>query len=232
MHDCPLPVRLRVLRAVEYFRDLPDEDLLEIDRRMIAVHFATGDTIHRFGDRAEYYFVVAQGGAKAVQVSVEGQAIVLDVLAPGDLFGGLESLGMATYPETVQTLTETCVLRIDSARFHEVLQQFPAVSLRVIESVSDQLRQARTTITDQATKPVRGRVAAMLLRLADKFGADRDGQTLIQLPLTRVDLAALAGSTPESVSRVMSQFRRDGLIDSGRRWTSVVDRAALESIRG
>lgn len=77
------------------------------------------------------------------------------------------------------------------------------------------------------------RVATTLLRLVEKFGQDRaGGATLIQLPLSRADLAGMTGSTPESVSRVMSQLRKDGIIESGRRWTSVLDHDRLAAVGG
>ncbi|MCT2032645.1 helix-turn-helix domain-containing protein [Dietzia cinnamea] len=76
-----------------------------------------------------------------------------------------------------------------------------------------------------------------MLRVADKFGEARSGfgdgraaGTLLELPLTRSDLAGITGSTPESVSRVMSRLRREGIIDSGRRWTAVLDRERLAEI--
>ena len=81
----------------------------------------------------------------------------------------------------------------------------------------------------QSTATVEQRVARALLRLADSLGEDRGAQgLLLEVPLSRADLAGLARSTPETVSRVMSALRREGIIDSGRRWTSILDRAALE----
>src|SRR5699024_5171176 len=75
------------------------------------------------------------------------------------------------------------------------------------------------------------RVAAALLRLADKFGQPRrDGSTLIQIPLTRADVAGMSGTTTETVSRIMSTLRADGIIESGRRWTAIVDHESLAGI--
>ncbi|MFZ2749458.1 MAG: Crp/Fnr family transcriptional regulator, partial [Propioniciclava sp.] len=102
--------------------------------------------------------------------------------------------------------------------------QHPEVALRVVDDVTALLAQARADVTAQSTATVAQRVATTLLRLAEKFGQDSSsGATLIQLPLSRTDLAGMTGSTPESVSRVMSQLRKDGIIDSGRRWTAILD---------
>lgn len=68
--------------------------------------------------------------------------------------------------------------------------------------------------------------------LADKLGEKRDESILLQLPLTREDLASMTGTTTESVSRTLSKWRRAGLIETGRRWTSLKDRDALAALAG
>ncbi|WP_298458175.1 Crp/Fnr family transcriptional regulator [uncultured Cellulomonas sp.] len=195
---------------------------------MVSLSWAEDDLLYLAGERAEHLYVLAAGRAKASRVTVNGQEVVVDLLAPGDLFGGMRDLGQPTYLETVRALTTTCALRIDTRAFRGILSEYPEVALRVIDDTTALLAQARTDVTAQSTETVAQRVASGLLRLADKFGQDGiSGATLLQLPLSRTDLAAMTGSTPESVSRVMSQLRRDGVIDSGRRWTAILDRDRL-----
>ena len=79
----------------------------------------------------------------------------------------------------------------------------------------------------RAVDAVESRLAATLLRLAAKLGEQQADRLLIQLPLSRQDLADMTGATVETVSRIMSQFRKQGLIDSGRRWVAILDRDAL-----
>jgi len=122
-------------------------------------------------------------------------------------------------------------LRIDQQSFRDLLEEHPRVALRVLDDVAERLARSHSNAGRQATDTVAQRVAAILLRLADQLGQERTaGGTLLQVPLTRADLAGLSGSTPESVSRVMSRLRRDGIVDSGRRWTAVLDRARLEDV--
>ena len=104
-----------------------------------------------------------------------------------------------------------------------------AGALGALDDVAGRLAQARSEVGQQSTSTVAQRVAATLLRLADKLGQERSGNrgTLLQLPLSRADLAGMVGSTTESVSRVMSRLRKEGIIDSGRRWTAVLDRDRL-----
>lgn len=231
-HRCPKPMRMRILGQTKLFEGLTEKQLDSIDKRMVSLSWAEGDLLYTAGGPADHLYVVAAGLVKAVQLASNGNDTIVDIRAPGDLFGGFSVVGQPVYTETVQALVTTCALRIDTGVFRAVLLEFPQVALRVLDDVTTLLSGAHSNASQHATATVAERVAATLLRLADKFGqqgASGDG-TLIQLPLSRVDLAEMIGSTPESVSRVMSRLRKDGIIDSGRRWTSILDRAKLAAV--
>lgn len=231
-HACPTPVRRRALAQVPFFADLTATELAAVDGRMTALSWGEGDALYRAGDPATHMYVLAAGRAKAVRPTAAGQDVVVDVLGAGDLAGGLTTLGQPVYGETVLALSTTCALRIDAPGFRAVLAAHPQVALRVLDETAQQLAQVRTALTDQSTTTVAQRVAATLLRLAARFGEPRHGTgVLIQLPLTRADLAGMTGSSPESVSRVMSRLRADGVIDSGRRWTAILDAGRLAALR-
>src|SRR5450759_1409568 len=200
-----------------------------IDKRMVSLAGAAGDPLFTAGELADHLYVLAAGQAKLSQPTPSGQEVVVDLLTPGDLFGALRILGQPVYPETAWALTTTCALRIDAHSFREILAEHPQVALRVLDDVAGRLAQARSDVGQQSTSTVAQRVSTTLLRLADKLGQERSGNrgTLLQLPLSRADLAGMVGSTEESVSRVMSRLRKDGIIDSGRRWTAVLDRDRL-----
>lgn len=233
-HECPRPLRMRVLGQVPMFAGLCEEDLDRIDRRMVSLSWAAGDQLFRAGDAADHLFVLAAGRVKVSQPTVGGQEVVVDVLVPGELFGALGSPGEPPLAETAEALTTTCALRLDVSAFREVLVEHPPVALRVLDDLALRLSDARRRVGLQSTSTVSQRVASVLLRLAEKVGQERAGDAgvLIQLPLTRTDLAGMTGSTPESVSRAMSRFRADGIIDTGRRWTAVVDAARLRDAAG
>lgn len=253
-HDCPAPVRLAVLRHAPFFADLDDEGIADVDRHTVALAWEGGDAVYSEGDPGGHIYLVAHGRAKAYRDTEDGRTVVVDLLAAGDIFGGFDLLGRPEYGETVEAFDTLCALRISDEDFREIMVRYPTVALRVVDDLAGQLGDARTSVVNQSTRTVAERVAATLLRIADKFGEARSGfgdgeaaggdgtgdggqtgrrdGTLLQLPLTRVDLAGMTGSTPESVSRVMSRLRREGIIDSGRRWTAVLDRDRLADIAG
>lgn len=231
-HHCPRPMRMRILAQIPLFAGLSEDQLDSIDKRMVSLSWAEGDRLYGAGEPAKHLYVVAVGQVKATQSARNGQDAITDILAPGDLFGALSVRTQPVYAETVEALTTTCALRMNTDVFREVLLEHPQVALRVLDDVTALLARARSAASRYAKATVAQRVATTLLSLADKFGqqgASGDG-TLIQLPLSRADLARMTASTPESVSRVMSRLREDGVIDSGRRWTSILDRNKLIAI--
>ena len=185
--------------------------------------------IYRAGEPAGTLYVVADGRVRISQLTAAGTQTVTDILGPGDMFGAMSSLGEPHHLQTATALVGSCTLRIGQEAFREVMVENPTVGLRVVDDLAARLSRAETDIGGQGTDTVEQRVARALLRLADKLGKDRGAQgLLLEVPLSRADLAGLARSTPESVSRVMSRWKKAGIIDSGRRWTAVLDRALLE----
>lgn len=234
-HECPRSVRHYVLARAPYFVGLTEQELDRIDQRMRTISFAEGDPIYRAGEAADALYVVAEGRVKVSQVTPDGTMTVTDILVPGEVFGTMSSLGEPRHAQTASALVGTCVLRIGQDDFRDVLAQDARIGLRVLDDVAARLMRAHQDIGGQSTETVGQRVATALLRLADKLGKDRgDEGIVLEVPLSRADLAGLARSTPESVSRVMSRWKKDGIVDSGRRWTALlaVERLQAEAGRG
>ena len=229
-HHCPRPLRLDVLAHARYFAGLSRDDIAAIDERMQVRGYTENETIYRAREPASHLFVVATGRVKLQRPALDGTGVLVEVLTPGTLFGSVSASGSTAYADTAQALTVTCALRISTAGFREVLHQHPEIALTVLDDVAARLEQAQEMVRRLAGGTVDQRVAATLLTLADKLGEPRGDSILLQLPLTREDFAAMTGTTTESVSRALSKFRRQGLVETGRRWTALTDRAGLAAI--
>lgn len=229
-HACPRPLRLEILSRNRLFAGLSADEIAMIDARMQVRGYAAGETIYQVGQPARTLCVLASGRVKLVRPTLDGRDVLVDVVTPGGLFGTLQSLGEPHYPDTAQALTVSCALRMSAEAFREVLHAYPAVALTVLDDLAGRLEQAHQSLRHRSGGSVTQRVAATLLALADKVGQPHDGATLLQLPLTRADLAAMTGTTTESVSRVLSTLRREGVLSTGRRWTAILDRDRLAAL--
>jgi CRP/FNR family transcriptional regulator, nitrogen oxide reductase regulator len=224
---CSIDLRLTILSQVPFFQDLPHEDLGKINNFFVEKGYSSGQAICQAGDVAERLYVVADGNVKLMQHTFSGQDVMLDVLKPGEFFGSLSILGDQEYSETAIAQTECCVISIGADEFRRILRDNPAVALKVIDIMSGRLKSAHEMIRQLSARSVEQRLAYILLKLAEKLGQEKDYGLLIQLPLSRGDLAEMVGTTTESASRVMSQFQKEGLVRSGRRWVAITDREGL-----
>ena len=229
-HHCSPAEQRRLLGGTPFFRRLPPEEIDEATASFRQADFPAEATIHLSGDSAERLSIVAAGMVKLVRPTPEGQDVLLDILGPGDYFGSLAALGDHVYREDAIAHTHCCILYTTSDEFRRLLQQFPAVSLATLDLVAERLRSAQETIEQISAYPVDQRLAATLLKLARRVGREEDGSILIEMPLSRQDLADMTGAKVETVSRVMSELRRAGLIDSGRRWIAIRDEDALAEL--
>jgi CRP-like cAMP-binding protein len=228
-HCSPADVR-RILHETPFFRELPVEEIPTIASVFRQRHYAAGEPIYHAGEEATRLLIVAAGMVRIVRPTIDGQDVLLDFAAPGAVFGSLRMLGDAVYTDGATALTGTCILQATPEAFRDLLARYPAAAMATLGFVAERLREAHVTIEGLSAHPVPRRVAATLLKLADRVGRAREADMLIDMPLSRQDLADMTGATIETVSRVMSDLRTRGIIDSGRRWVSIVDLASLERI--
>jgi CRP/FNR family transcriptional regulator, nitrogen oxide reductase regulator len=227
---CSLEYRLKMISRLPFFKHLPADAISRINGLFHDQEVHTDTRVFHEGEAAEQLYLVALGKVKLVRSSLTGREVLLDILHGGEYFGALTAFGGRVYSETAIAQTEGCLLQISSADFESILADYPDVARKALEAVSQRLVESQEIIQQLSTHTVEQRLASALLRLAAKMGETREGDVLIQLPLSRQDLAAMTGSTTETVSRVMSRFADDGLVKSGRRWVTLLDIARLERV--
>lgn len=228
--SCTVDRRLEILQQLPFFAGLSALDISSINRQFREYGYLPGETIYLSGDAGTHLYVVAAGKVKVLRHTVTGQDVLLDILMPGEFFGSLTPVVGDVYPDTAQAQTAACVLAIGSHAFRTILQDYPSTALAVLDLTTVRLQDAQETVRQLSAHPVEQRIAVTLLKLADKLGQVTDEGLLIQMPLSRDDLAQMTATTTETASRIMSHFQREGLVRSGRQWVAISDRSRLESI--
>lgn len=227
---CSTERRFELLGRTQFFSHLDEGALEAVNLRFREVHFSEGDWVYRAGEAAAEMFVVAAGQVKLLQHGPEGKEVLFGLAAAGDLIGGTAAIANTRYPEAAQAHTDICLLRIAREDFQQLLSTEPSITLKVLEFAGTQLEEARSAIQVLSSANVEQRLARTLLKLAERHGKPGEEGMLIQLPLPQQDLAAMTGTTTETVSRILGQFRQEGLINSGRRWVAVADPGALKKV--
>lgn len=229
---CSVDLRLSILQQVPFFAGRSLAEIRTINAQFRDYGYQPGDPIYFSGETAATLHVVASGRVKLLRHSASGQDVLLDVLQPGDYFGSLTMFADEVYPDTALAQTAVCILSISSETFRALLQQYPPVALAVLDITAKRLQETRETVRRLSVNSVQQRIAAVLLKLAHKLGEITAEGILIQMPLSRDDLAQMTVTTTESASRIVSQFQKEGLVTSGRQWIAITDKSRLETLAG
>lgn len=229
---CSTDRRHELLGQAQFFNHLSEEDLEVVNERFREVHYDAGEWIWHQGDPASAMFIIAAGQVKLLQHGVDGKDVVFSFAGSGDLIGGLAAVGETMYTNGAQAHSDCCLLHIEQGVFQELLNEQPSIALKVLNFASTQLNQAMNSIRTLSTGTAEQRIAGALISLAEKHGEDTETGRLIQLPLPQQDLASMTGTTVETVSRILTQLKEQGLVQTGRRWVEIRDRDALIELAG
>ncbi len=216
-HHCTVGLRLEKLGMVPFFQGLTEEQLHTVNNKFTANHYERGVTIYRQGDPATMLRVVVVGSVKLVSHTMDGNDILLDQFRRQ----------IATMCTMIQPQTSTCILSIRRTDFRDIMNEYSSVAISVLDITTERLNASRQRIQHLSSLSVKKRIAHILVTLANKFGEKHPRGLLIQLPLSRKDLADMAGTSAETTSRIMSEFQEEDLITSGRQWVAINDKPEL-----
>lgn len=206
------------LRRVSVFRQATDEDLKLFLAKAILRTIEDGEFFFLQGDPAAYFYILVTGRAKLLQSNPAGQQVNLRTLNEWQMFGALGAVQVgAMYPATAQALEPSTALAIESKFLHDALQTRPYLNIGLMQLMTGYIQEMQERYRELATERVERRIALTVLRLAAQIGERAAGdETMVELPLARQDLAEASGTTIFTVSRVLADWERRGLVEAGR----------------
>jgi CRP-like cAMP-binding protein len=188
--------------------------------------FKKGETIFTEGAQPFGIYSVNTGKIKLSVCGDEGRDQIIRLVKPGDLLGYKALISNEPYTATATAIEESAVCFIPKDVFFPILQQDTALSLKLLQIITQELRKAETRITHLAQKPVRERLAETLLTLKETYGLAEDGNT-INVMLSREEIANLVGTATESAIRLLSEFKKEKVIDLEGRKIRILKLAQL-----
>jgi CRP-like cAMP-binding protein len=168
------------------------------------------------GDPAEHTFLSAQGKVRLSQLSVDGQQVLQGYIGPGREFGLIAAVSAAQYPVSAQAVGRSVALAWDQQEVRRLIESDTRLAGNALRIMGRQIAEFQTRIRELSTQRVERRLARALVRLARQSGRETPEGLLIDLPLTRQDLAEMIGATLFTVSRTLKAWETRGLIHSGR----------------
>jgi len=213
-----------VLRRVPLFESLTEADLQSFAELVRERSYPRGSVIVFEEDPGDALYVVAAGQVKVVLVAEDGREVILSVLGPGSFFGEMAILDEGPRSAHVIAMEESNLLILRRDDFHARLRAMPEVAISLLKEISRRLRRADEKIGSLVLLDVNGRLAHLLLRLADEERGDR-----ITRRLTHHTIAQMIGSSRETVSRAMRGLVGRNVIEVSRTAILLRDRGALRA---
>ncbi len=205
-----------ILEHSPFLAGLEPADIRSILHAGHACALARDEFFFQQGEPASALYVVTSGQARLVQVTLEGNEVVLRFVGIGDLFGGIAFLGEPVYPASAQSVGDCTALRWDAETIAGLMERHVTLAFNVMRVMAGRLQDLQDRVREMATERVERRIANTLLRLARQTGKKTAGGVLIDLPLSRQDLAELSGTTLYTVSRTLSRWEQYGIVEAGR----------------
>lgn len=222
--------RLQILKKSVFFSSVSEGSQKEINRLFTEEPYKKDDYIFFEGDAPQWFYVVKEGKVKLVKHSDTGKDVILQVFVPGDMFGEVSLFDRKPYAASAQAMEPSTILKLSRQDFLLFFGRHPFVATEMIMELGRQLREAHATIKSLAVDRVEQRIANILLKLADKLGAPEKAGIMLNLSLTRQDLADMAGTTVETTIRVMSRFTKSRIIKPVSGKVFILDPPALQRI--
>ena len=222
----PLPP-LEVLKKVPLFASLPDQELAAFAELVRERSYPRGSVILFEDDQGDSLFLLADGQVKVVLIGEDGREVILSVLREGSFFGEMALLDDQPRSAHVIAMEDSSLLVLRREDFQARLRQSPEVAIALLRELAGRLRRADEKIGGLVLLDVNGRVADLLLRMADE-----EGGIHITRKITHHVIAQMIGSSRETVSRTMRDFVDKGWIQVGRKDIQLINRPALEQSAG
>lgn len=205
-----------IIKGLSIFDGLDDAARTEVLTGAASKRYPAGQPVFEQGAPAEHFFVLLFGRLRVTQVTPEGQQMIVRMVNPGDLFGIAKALRRPDYPGTATAVTESLAVAWPMDAWDTLLQRFPTIAISAMQTMGNRLQEAHTRLRELSTEEVERRVAHAVLRLAAQTGVKETKGIRIDFPVTRQDIAEMTGTTLHTVSRILSAWEGEGLVEGGR----------------
>jgi CRP-like cAMP-binding protein len=211
-----------LLTHVPPFDGLNRPQIREILDEAAPRRFDEGAAIFYEGAEADRFFLLLDGYVRVIRTTEGGDQVIALHIPSGQLFGIAPAIGRDTYPATAEAAAESLVLQWPTTHWDRFVRDYPGFAERTTQTVGVRLGEMQSRMLEMATLHVEQRIAQALLRLINQTGRKTDDGIEIDFPITRQDLSEMTGTTLHTVSRLLSAWQKDGMIESRRKRIKVL----------
>ena len=200
------------LKKVPLFASIDNDSLKEITTQMEHRVYQKNEIIVLEGDQPLGFTVLQQGSAKAYRITSDAKEQILYIFPTKDYFGARFLFTEDEVPYSVVALEETHVCILSKKQLKDILLEHPKVAILLIEAMAMRMKRLELLMQQTGKKKAEGRIAAILLEFIDTYGLEKDGKTLVTLPLSQEGVANYVGVARETLSRKLSLLEEQHVI--------------------
>ncbi|MEJ2757983.1 MAG: Crp/Fnr family transcriptional regulator [Anaerolineales bacterium] len=218
------PAYADLVKQSSLFNGVSEKGFSEITEKAVTRSVEEGGFFFLQEDQATHAYVLLEGRVKMIQISPNGQQIIMRIITPGQTFGGIALLKpKAGYPATAEVVEDSTAAAWNTHDLRKVAETEPSIPDNVMGLMHGYISELQERQKALVTARVEQRIARMLLKLAAQSGKKTNEGILIDFPLTRQDIAEMSGTTLYTVSRTLNEWDRDGLLKIGREKVVICD---------
>lgn len=206
------------------FAGLPDENIDELLKIAREKEFVKNELIFAEGDNGSGFYINVEGMVKIYKLSPEGKEHIMHIFGPGEPYGEVPVFSGKTFPASAETISKCRALFFPRKDIVDLMTENPSIALNMLAVLSLRLRQFTVQVENLSLKEVPGRLAAHLLMLS----IEQEKKDVINLHISKSQLASLLGTIPETLSRILSKMAGQKLIDVQGRKIKLLDMSGLE----
>ena len=197
---------INYLKLIPLFSSLTDEELYAILGLSFTVKYPKKKIVFIENEEGDKLYIILKGSVKVSKISESGEEIILAIMHKGDFFGDMSLLDGKPSSATVISIEDSELMLINRNNFEKVIEKHPTIAFKLLKELNSRLRNADELIGNLAFMDVTGRIAGILLQLAEKHGQKTDDGILIKSRPTHQAIANMVGASRETVTRVFKQL--------------------------
>jgi CRP/FNR family cyclic AMP-dependent transcriptional regulator len=198
------------LKSVILFEDLEDGDILRIAERVTVKKYRKNNLIIFEEDEGQVLYIMRHGRVKISRINPSGEEVILAILGPADFFGELSIIDGGPRSATVTSIDEVELLCLRRKDFFDLLHSHPTIAISLLKLMAVRIRKTDAQLVSLSSLDARGRAISTLISLCRDLGEMKGPDLhLSNLPLQR-DLASMAGTSRETMSRILARLESDG----------------------
>ena len=215
------------LKDLIVFQNLDPDELELLCENSYAKLYEKDEVIFFENDSVKKLYFLINGKVKLSMLSAEGKEKVLTILQEGDIFGELSLFDEDPHPLTAEVMDDARLLIIPWNEMEKMIIKRPSLAIKIIEALSKKTRLLTSQVRELVFQDAAGRLASLLSRLADDFGREIEGGTVIDLVLTHQEIANLIGSSRVTVTKLINKFIDEGRLTIKNRKIIIIDFESL-----